>query len=76
MRVITPKRNVTILLMDNGDEILVSYETPVAGRIGGIPMQSDTRYSKTTTKHINDYGYGNAKKVSQDFLDKRMKGEV
>jgi uncharacterized membrane protein len=51
--------NMTVLTLNNGTEVLFSYETPVAG----FSMTSDDyrffktawNWSKTTTRHINKY---------------------
>ena len=64
----------------NGNFILFSYETPVAGR--SISQENDgffktaTHYSATTTRHINKYFRSewdiDGKKVaevSQEFID-------
>ena len=64
----------------NGNFILFSYETPVAGR--SISQENDgffktsTHYSATTTRHINKYFRNvwdiDGKKVaevSQEFID-------
>ena len=43
--------------LDMGDvQVLFSYETPVAARTGtGSLLRTSTRYSVTTTKHINKW---------------------
>ena len=65
----------------NGNFILFSYETPVAGRSinqeGEGFFKTSTHYSATTTRHINKYFRGewnlNAKtevpEVSQEFIN-------
>ncbi len=48
--------NMTELSFNNGDSILFSYETPVAGftpKVGHF--KTETYYSRTTSKHINQY---------------------
>lgn len=48
--------NETLIVYNNGIEILFSYETPVAGHIIGEGyFKTDTYYSVTTSKHINKY---------------------
>lgn len=48
--------NQTVLSLDNGTEILFSYDTPVAGFVEGYGyVKTDKFHSKTTTKHINSY---------------------
>ena len=49
------KANMTELTLNNGVRILFSYETPVAGWDGIGPFRTDTHYSPTTTRHINQY---------------------
>ena len=48
--------NQTELSLSNGNSILFSYETPVAGfdREDGF-FKTMTYYSKTTSRHINAY---------------------
>tara|TARA_R110002020_G_scaffold441529_1_gene652418 strand:+ start:72 stop:338 length:267 start_codon:yes stop_codon:yes gene_type:complete len=48
--------NQTLLDLEEGSEAFFSYETPVAGfdRVIGY-WQTSEHYSKTTTKHINEY---------------------
>ena len=64
----------------NGNFILFSYETPVAGRSinqeGEGFFKTSTKYSATTTRHINKYFRNewdiNGKQVaevSQQFID-------
>ena len=48
--------NRTLLLFDDGTEILFSYETPVAGYSNSLGfVKTDHWYSSTTTRHINRY---------------------
>jgi len=48
--------NQTELSLNNGNSIFFSYETPVAGHdlIKGY-FKTGTYYSRTTSKHINNY---------------------
>ena len=48
--------NQTELSLNNGNSIFFSYETPVAGfdREDGF-FKTETYYSKTTSRHINEY---------------------
>ena len=39
----------------NGNYILFSYDTPVAGYDDEGAFRTDEYYSRTTTKHINNY---------------------
>jgi len=51
--------NMTVLTLNNGTEVLFSYETPVAGFSGTsydyTYFRTDQKWSKTTTRHINQY---------------------
>ena len=73
--------NMTLVNFNDGDEILISYKTPVAGRIGGKLVRTNKHWSQTTSKHINKYfrtEYGIDPKVFpieefyQDLFDKRL----
>ena len=51
-------------------EVLFSYETPVAAyTLNKGWIQTDRKYSRTTTKHINQWAGKYAKKVPQQVLD-------
>ena len=48
--------NQTELSLNNGNSIFFSYETPVAGYSDDIGFfRTATYYSKTTSRHINQY---------------------
>ena len=48
--------NVNEIVAANGSKIMFSYETPVAGHIENYGFfKTTTKYSVTTTKHINKY---------------------
>ena len=48
--------NQTELTLNNGNSIFFSYETPVAGYNDEIGFfRTATYYSKTTSRHINQY---------------------
>ena len=51
--------NMTTLTLNDGTEILFSYETPVAGCSGSARdytyFKTAYNWSKTTTRHINKY---------------------
>lgn len=54
----------------NGDLILVSYSTPVAALIDGQYYRTSTRWSVTTSKHINQWiGGADAIEKEQLFFD-------
>lgn len=56
----------------NGDtEVLVSYYTPVAAFVPGRGyLQTDRRYSVTTTKHVNRWIGGTSTVVPQAEIDR------
>ena len=48
--------NQTLVVLDDTREIFFSYETPVAGRNAyGDYYRTQTKYSPTTSRHINKY---------------------
>jgi hypothetical protein len=47
--------NMTEVTFANGDHILISYQTPVAGQIDGVLCRTSTKWSSTTSRHINKY---------------------
>ena len=63
--------NQTQITTANGNTILFSYSTPVAANLhdGGF-IRTATKYSRTTSKHINQWLAGaNAKEVQQSEID-------
>ena len=71
--------NRTLLIFNRGiTEILFSYEKPVAGyshKLGWI--KTEEYYSKTTTRHINQYlGNLNHTIVSQSVIDDLLKEQI
>lgn len=62
--------NRTQLTLDNGTEVLFSYETPVAAYIHKRGyVRTSTKYSQTTTRHINVWlGGVNAETVEQEVI--------
>ena len=65
------KSNMIELHTNNGNVILFSYETPVAALIAGKGyVRTATKYSVTTSKHINQWLDGvNAAIVPQVQID-------
>jgi len=55
----------------NGIKVLYSYETPVAGFDSAGAFRTDTKYSVTTSKHINKYlgGRDVGRIVTQQFIN-------
>jgi hypothetical protein len=73
--------NMTLVNFNDGDELLISYKTPVAGRIGGRMVRTNKYWSQTTSRHINKYfrsEYGVDPKVfpieefNQNLFDDRL----
>ena len=65
--------NQTELELDNM-LILFSYETPVAAWVAGRGwLRTDTKYSKTTTKHINQWLDAVGTVVPQSEIDYLVK---
>ena len=78
MKLTKISNNAHTLLLANGTEILFSYETPVAAFVQNfgpynrcIYIQTDVKYSRTTSKHINAYlpDTEKAMKVDQSTFD-------
>ena len=63
--------NQTVLTMPNNTEVLFSYETPVAAQLpSGDYVRTETKFSRTTTRHINKWLEGvNAEQVKQSFIE-------
>ena len=69
--------NQTLIEQANGTEVLFSYSTPVAGYHPDLGyVRTKEYYSKTTTKHINQYLYKSSsflsitfKEVEQEVID-------
>lgn len=61
---------MTELEMD-GIKVLYSYETPVAGFDSAGAFRTDTKYSVTTSRHINKYlgGKDVGRMVTQQFIN-------
>tara|TARA_B100002019_G_scaffold154590_1_gene133250 strand:- start:3056 stop:3280 length:225 start_codon:yes stop_codon:yes gene_type:complete len=55
----------------NGKSIMFSYQTPVAGYDDQGAFRTSTKYSVTTSKHINKYlgGKDVGRVVDQSFID-------
>jgi len=58
-----------------GAEVLFSYETPVAACLEGGYIRTATKWSPTTSRHINSWLDGViATEVPQETLDKLVEG--
>ena len=65
--------NQTELHLDNGDIVFFSYNTPVAARTDSGIIKTSTKWSNTTSKHINKWGWSGGKEVEQSVLDSLVK---
>lgn len=64
-----PMGNNKTLLICNGMKVLFSYKTPVACEIGLTYYKTKHKFSKTTTKHINQWLDGvKAEEKDQEFF--------
>ena len=62
--------NQTEIQTARGNRVLYSYETPVAAWTEQGAFRTATKWSPTTTKHINSYlGKDVGKVVDQKFFD-------
>ena len=62
--------NKTVVSYDNGLEVFFSYETPVAAYCPNRGyIKTKTNYSRTTSKHINQWLPGSALEVDQTELN-------
>lgn len=70
------QENVTEVTFNNGTVVLFSYRTPVAALIPGDGWyRTSTRWSNTTSRHINKWLGGiEAKSVEQAVLDNLVGG--
>lgn len=61
--------NSTTIIMQDGTEVLFSYETPVAAFIPGKGyVRTSEQFSATTTKHIRAY-CGKCEELPQDYFN-------
>ena len=73
--------NQTELSLNNGNSIFFSYETPVSGfdSEDGF-FKTETYYSKTTSRHINQYfkhvGAGDISIVPDNYIVDRVNHDV
>jgi hypothetical protein len=66
--------NQTKIVLKDGSEVFFSYETPVAAYLHAEPhgafYKTDCRWSRTTTRHINQWLQGvPAEEKPQSFFD-------
>jgi hypothetical protein len=70
MKIQTGKANQTVLTLNNGTEVFISYQTPVAAFIPGEGyVKTEEWFSATTSKHITQYAGKNAPTRPQSFFN-------
>ena len=64
------KSNMNEMVLNRDTTILFSYQTPVAGWDEQGAFRTDKHYSKTTTRHINEYlgGKDIGRVVPQEYI--------
>jgi hypothetical protein len=66
--------NMTELTLNDGTQVLFSYQTPVACWIDGQFYKTDKKWSNTTTRHINKWAHLAIAKP-QAFFDELTQGQ-
>lgn len=67
--------NMTQLTLNDGTQVLFSYQTPVACYTNGQYIKTLKYWSKTTSRHINKWLDGvNATTLPQEFFDNLTRG--
>jgi hypothetical protein len=62
--------NKTQVVLADGTSVFFSYKTPVAALVPGKGwIRTSTKYSSTTSRHINQWITGTATEVDQCVLD-------
>lgn len=62
--------NTILLRLPNEHELFISYRTPVAGKDRLGYFRTSTKYSVTTSKHINQYiGENSTRIVPQEYIE-------
>ena len=70
MKLIPIGSNQNMITTNKGDQVLFSYQTPVAAYVDGDYIRTSTKWSSTTSRHINKWLEGvKAKEVDQTILD-------
>jgi len=65
--------NKTELTLEDGTQVLFSYETPVACWIQGEYFKTSKKWSNTTSRHINSWVHLATEKP-QEYFDNLVKG--
>lgn len=61
--------NQNEVTLSNGDVVFFSYNTPVAAIVNGQRLRTEKFWSKTTTKHINQWLDCPAVEKPQEYFD-------
>ena len=62
--------SATVVTLADGIEVLYSYSTPVACRFEScVAWKTGEKYSRTTTRHVNEWVDGDAIEVDQGWID-------
>ena len=73
MRIKPIASNMTELVLNDGTQVLFSYETPVACWKDGQFYKTSHKWSNTTTRHINKWSHC-AVSMPQDYFNNLVKG--
>jgi len=69
------RANMNELILNRDTAILFSYQTPVAGWDEQGAFRTGSKYSQTTTRHINEYlgGKDIGRVVPQEYINRLTK---
>ena len=67
--------NMTELTLNDGTQVLFSYQTPVAYWKDGEFFKTDKKWSNTTTRHINKWTHLATAKP-QSYFDELTQGKI
>jgi len=65
--------NKNEITLADGTQVLFSYATPVAAWVNGEFFKTSTKWSNTTTRHINSWTHLATEKP-QEYFDNLVKG--
>jgi hypothetical protein len=75
MRIKPIASNMTELVLNDGTQVLFSYETPVACKLNHNYYRTSYKWSKTTSRHINKWLDGvQAIQADQGFFNDLVNG--
>jgi hypothetical protein len=73
MRIKPIASNMTELVLNDGTQVLFSYQTPVASWKDGQFFKTERKWSNTTTRHINKWADCAISKP-QEYFDNLVQG--